>query len=86
MNNETRHDSIHPSDRVQVEVMLPDGSKTYEAEFSGMHNLDEIVETVDTRLRPEINPELCVFMIRNLSSGVEKRYRLNAHGNLHLIA
>lgn len=80
-----RADSLKREDAVTVTIYGPDGSRLYEMTNSGFHSLEAAVSAAVESSSIGISPEDCVFEVKNDTSGVVHRYRLNAHGHLKLI-
>ncbi|MDE6683282.1 MAG: hypothetical protein K2J87_07640 [Muribaculaceae bacterium] len=77
-------DSLKPQDQVSVTIWGPEDSRLYQSTNTGYHTVEEAVREAIANAGLEINPEDCVFEVRNDNTLVEHKYRFNAHGNLVL--
>lgn len=78
-------DSLKREDEVKVTILGPDNSVLYENIGSGFHNIESALKATLENADLQIDPEDCVFVVNNETSGVSHKYRFNAHGNLKLI-
>lgn len=78
-------DSIKTQDPVAVTIWGPEDSRLYQSTNTGYHSIEEAVRIAIANAGLVVNPEDCVFEVRNDDTLVSHRYRLNAHGNLVLI-
>ena len=77
-------DSLKPQDQVSVTIWGPEDSRLYQSTNTGYHTVEEAVREAIANAGLEINPEDCVFEVRNDNTLVAHKYRFNAHGNLVL--
>ncbi|MDE5789945.1 MAG: hypothetical protein K2K81_10805 [Muribaculaceae bacterium] len=77
-------DSLKPQDQVSVTIWGPEDSRLYQSTNTGYHTVEEAVREAIANAGLEINPEDCVFEVRNDNTLVSHKYRFNAHGNLVL--
>lgn len=80
-----KSDLLKLGEEVTVTIYGPDDSKLYESTSTGFHTLDGAISTSIENASLNVNPEDCVFEVRNDTTGVSHKYRINAHGNLKLI-
>lgn len=80
-----KSDLLKLGEEVTVTIYGPDDSKLYESTSTGFHTLDGAINTSIENASLNVNPEDCVFEVRNDTTGVSHKYRINAHGNLKLI-
>ncbi len=78
-------DSLKPQDPVSVTIWGPEGSRLYQSTNTGYHSIEEAVRIAVANAGLVVNPEDCVFEIRNDNTLVSHRYRFNADGHLVLI-
>lgn len=81
----TSPDTLKPADKVTVTVYAPDGSRIYQTTNTGFHNIEQAIKATVDKGELTSNPEDCVFEVTNRQTAVAHRYRINAHGHLHLI-
>lgn len=75
---------ITPIDDIKVDI-YEEARKVDSWQGSGLHTVEEAVRNAFEGSRQSNNIEDYVFLVRNLSSGTEARYRVNAGGNIHII-
>lgn len=80
-----RSDYLKPDQQVEVTIWSPDEKCLYQASGNGYHNIASAIEAAIANASLQLNPEDCVFEVKNETTGVSHRYRINAHGNLKLI-
>ncbi len=78
-------DSLKPQDPVSVTIWGPEDSRLYQSTNTGYHSVEEAVRIAVANAGLIVNPEDCVFEVRNDDTLVSHKYRYNAHGNLVLI-
>ena len=78
-------DSLKLGDLVTVTIFGPDNSILFKTTKNGFHSLESAVENAISESNLDVSPKDCVFEVKNDSTGVSHRYRLNAHGHLKLI-
>ena len=78
-------DLLRPEDQVNVAIYGPDGTVLYQCANTGYHRIEEAINEALANANLNVNPEDCVFEIKNETTGVSHRYRINAHGHLKLI-
>lgn len=83
--NIMKSDYIHEGNKVSVDIFDADGKKVFTLETTHAHNIKEAVDEALEKSLPDVDAATAVFSVTNNDTGVTERYRLNAHGNLHLI-
>lgn len=78
-------DSLKPEEQVSVTIWGPEDSRLYQSTNTGYRTVEEAVREAIANANLVINPEDCVFEVRNDTTLVSHKYRYNAHGNLVLI-
>lgn len=78
-------DSLKSDNNVTVTVLSPEDKTLYNTTRTGFHTVEEAIAYAVSDANLEVNPEDCVFVVANDTTGVTHRYRINAHGNLKLI-
>lgn len=78
-------DSLKRDNRVAVTIEGPEGNELYKTSGTGYHSLEAAIDSALNQAQLSVNPEDCVFVVNNETTGVTHRYRFNAHGNLKLI-
>lgn len=76
---------IKPEDEVKVMVYDRFGTLVHTYTARGMHNITEAVEAAYADSKRTDDKRDFTFRVTNLDSRASELYRLNAHGNLHLI-
>lgn len=78
-------DRLHEGDKVTVEIIDADGKVVSTYESTALGNLAQAVGAALDKSLPAVDPTTSVFRVTDQTTGSVERYRLNAHGNLHLI-
>lgn len=77
---------LHPGDRVKVTIFNEEGALVTSYESSGFHTVEDAVfSAIRNRLDGDENVKDYVYDVADESTGTEERYRINAHGHVHLI-
>ena len=76
---------IHPIDEVMIEIFF-EGKKVDTYQGSGFHTVEEAVDNAyEGSNRTPLDKEDYVFEVRNLTTGTEARYRVNAGEHVRII-
>lgn len=73
-------------DKVTVEIYNDEGKVIGKAEVTDVHNVESAIQKALEDVPSATRPEDYVFRVTDLSEGTSRRYRLNAHGHVKLIA
>lgn len=77
---------LRPDDKVKVTILDEEGAVITTYETTGMHTVEDAVfSAIRNRLEGDENAEDYVYDVADESTGTEERYRINAHGHVHLI-
>lgn len=80
-----KNNRIKPIDDVRV-VLEYNGKEKDAYQGSGFHTVEEVVEAAyDSTDKGHLDIEDYVFLVKNLSTGTEARYRVNAGGNVKVL-
>ncbi|MCH5229498.1 MAG: hypothetical protein J1F12_05825 [Muribaculaceae bacterium] len=80
-----KFDTLRLGNEVTVTIWGPDGSCLYKSTSDGDHTIEGAIEKALSEANLKVDPEDCVFEVKDHSTGVAHRYRINAHGHLKLI-
>ena len=77
---------LRPDDLVKVTILNEEGALVATYESRGMHTVEDAVfSAIRNKLEGDENVKDYVYDVADESTGTEERYRINAHGHVHLI-
>lgn len=76
---------IHPEDEVKVIVLNDVDAIVHTYDMKGFNSVGEAVRTAFEDYNRPTDIRDYTFRINNITTGATALYRVNAHGNLHLI-
>ena len=80
-----KSDLLRIEDQVTVTIWGPENKCLYKSTNSGFHTIEGAISAAVSNANLGISPEDCVFEVKNETTDVTHKYRLNAHGHVKLI-
>lgn len=77
---------IKPIDDVRVEIIDDEGKKVDAYQGSGYHTVEEaVMAAYEGTADAHLDARDYVYVVKNLTTGSEARYRFNAHDHLRIL-
>lgn len=81
----TPSDYLRSGDATKVQVIDDEGSEVFTLRDTGIHTVQQAIDSAIAKMPPYIKPDTSTFIITNMTTGRSAQYRLNAHGHAKLI-